>query len=246
MSGPSSKINSSFSDRDAAQVLGSSKLQLIKAAQIVDGSPLASSKAASIFDRAEILSSRVASILTQTDISVAKAGEILDHANLTAARLYSIFLSSNLVADRRVKFAHSWDRLGSKAPANSGDWESSPSNISNITDDSASSSSGSGYLKADPTETKIGYITIDIGSSELVRVLTLKYLGDESGTGTAYIRVERSTDGANWTTIVESFEEDTTFLINTQVRYVRFHLYARGQSSGYKYCTIDSCHFALG
>lgn len=246
MSGPAATLNSSFSGGDGALVIESPHLISANGGKIMSNSMLDIPKAALIFEHENLTISRGALILNEAAFTVKRGGLILDHANLSASRLLFLFLHANLTAAKRVKYAHFWDKLGSKLPAATGDWTIVPSNLSNITDDASTTTCGTGSVFAGPGEVKTGYITIDIGAIVSIKVITLKYSGGASGTGTGSLNVEHSEDGVVWTTLTSSFSEDTTFLIDDSVRYLRFVLFASAGVGQTKTCYLTSCHFALG
>lgn len=235
-------------------VLDADQFAAADAASSVNGTYYSVAQLASAFGHTNLAIAKAAAILDHTNLSISKAASVTKHADCSASRVKSFFLDAALTEARRVPIAHGWSQGGGKTPTLSGTWENNPTNLTNMTDNSPSTTIGAGNVKGDNNTTMTGYINIDLGSILNVKVLTVKFAATytysyDYGIGT--VALQYSANGTDWTDIC-SFDKDatpvsvdTTYLINANIRYVRFKLSAYAGASQWTKYTIDSCHFCL-
>ena len=233
-----------------------------KVAAICDHSNLLPYSVSLIFDEANFTAARgdvilaednftvakIASSLSHGNLAAAKAAAMTDLATLTATKLKDVFLHVNLSESKRVSIAWAWSRLGGKTPSAPGSWTSAPGSLTDITDANSASTCTAGNVYAAATQEKLAYVFVDIGSLQDVKVITVKYAGHKVGSGSHeyHIKLQHSANGSDWTDIVDSLSADSSYVIDANIRYIRFEVWAKGGAiSGEVTVYLDSCHFCL-
>jgi len=208
-----------------------------------------------------------AAILNSSNLTVARAATIISNANLTALKLSTIFQNAGLTETRRVQIAYALNNLGGKTPTVSGGWQTSPTNLANITDNNNITTITQGTVYAPGSYgSNTGYINIDIGSIVPIKVMTIKWTGSSDGPSgghyyrAATIKMQRSTDNLNWTDFaIVSWSGNTneatiplsynnSVLIDANVRYVRVSVSTSsgGMGSEDSYARLSTMNFVLG